>query len=102
MIEIFKDTCTSTIESVPIDLPDIVNILPGSANSNGVLIEKLKRKLSYRLHFYLKAIQPNTIFNSVLYLNQNNICIYGRAIVSGNIVKLSLLSLLLSLLENNF
>ena len=78
MIEIFKDTCTSTIESVPIDLPDIVNILPGSANSNGVLIEKLKRKLSYRLHFYLKAVQPNTIFNSVLYLNQNNICIMAE------------------------
>ena len=39
--------------NTPIDVADVCNILQRPADSNGIAMLKLKRKLQYRDHFYL-------------------------------------------------
>ena len=39
-----------SIRNIPIHVNEITNILPHGANSNGLVIVKLKRKLSFRGH----------------------------------------------------
>ena len=41
--------------NIPIE-SDITNVLPHGADSNGLLIVKLERKLSYRGHVYFEAV----------------------------------------------
>ena len=41
-----------SICNVPIDTNDVTNILPRGADSNGIIMIKLKRKLSFRGHVY--------------------------------------------------
>ena len=54
-----------------IDLADIT-VLPHGADSNGLVVIKLKRKLNYRGHVYFEPVCPETIFLALLYLRQNN------------------------------
>ena len=42
--------------SIPMESDDITNVIPRGADSNGLLIVKLKRKLSYRGHVYFEAV----------------------------------------------
>ena len=39
--------------NIPIDVADVCNTLQRPADSNGIVMVKLKRKLQYRDHFYL-------------------------------------------------
>ena len=57
-----------SICNIPIDLADIAIVLPHGADSNGLVVAELKRKLNYQGHVYL----PETVFHALLYLRQNN------------------------------
>ena len=58
--------------NVPIDVVDICNTLPRPADSNGIVIVKLKRKLQYRGHVYFESVRPDIIFRLLQYLKLNN------------------------------
>ena len=58
--------------NVPIDVADICNTLPRPADSNGIVIVKLKRKLQYRGHVYFESVRPDIIFRLLQYLKLNN------------------------------
>ena len=47
--------------NVPIDVVDVCNTLPRPADSNGIVIVKLKRKLQYRGHIYFESVRPNFV-----------------------------------------
>ena len=61
-----------SICNIPIESDDITNVLPLGADSNGLLIVKLKRKLSCRGHVYFEAVRPELICQALMYLKQNN------------------------------
>ena len=48
-----------SICNVPIDTVDISDGFPGGADSNGLVVIKLKRKLTYRVMFILKQFGQN-------------------------------------------
>ena len=59
-----------SICNVPINTSDIVNTLSQGADSNGILMVKLKRKLMYRGHAYFEAVSPDVV--------PGEICTWGR------------------------
>ena len=58
--------------NVALDADDVCNILPRGADSNGIIMVKLKRKLMYRGHVYFDPVRPNVVLNALQYLKQNN------------------------------
>ena len=44
--------------NVPTDVASTCNTLPRIADSNGLVIVKLKRKLKYRVHVYFEPVRP--------------------------------------------
>ena len=56
-----------SICNVPIDTADITNVLPRGADSNGLVMVKLKRKLSFRGHVYFEAFSRICLFSSCLF-----------------------------------
>ena len=46
---------------IPINLVDVCNTLPRPADSNGIVLVKLKRNLQYRAHFYFGFVRLNLI-----------------------------------------
>ena len=58
--------------NIPIDVVDVSNTLPHPADSNGIIIVKLKRKLQYIRHVYNKSVRPNFILRFLQYLKLNN------------------------------
>ena len=71
--------------NVPIDVADICNTLPRPADSNGIVIVKLKRKLQYRGHVYFESVRPDIIFRLLQYLKLNNWLYYDIEIDVKNI-----------------
>ena len=61
-----------SICNVPVDTNDVANTLPQGADSNGLVMIKLKRKLMYRGHVYFEAVSPNVVMAALSYLKQNN------------------------------
>ena len=57
--------------NVPIDVDFTCNTLPRSADSNGLVIVKLKRKLEYRGHGYFEPVCPSLIFKILQSLKKN-------------------------------
>ena len=43
--------------NVPIDVVDVCKTLSRSADSNGIVLVKLKRKLQYRGHVYFESVR---------------------------------------------
>ena len=60
-----------SICNIPIESDDIIIVLPCGADSNGPIVVKLKRKLSYRGHVYFEAVQPELTHQASMYLKQN-------------------------------
>ena len=58
--------------NVPIDTIDISNALPRQADSNGLLIVKLKCRLEYKGHVYFESVRPYVINQLLQYLKLNN------------------------------
>ena len=61
-----------SICNTPTKSDDINNALPRVTDSNGLLVVKLKRRLSYRGHIYFEAVRPELIHQGLIYLKQNS------------------------------
>ena len=61
-----------SICNIPIRANEITNILQHVADSHGIAIVKLKRKLSFRGHVYFEAVCPESINQALLYLKKYN------------------------------
>ena len=71
--------------NVPIDTVDISNVLPPGADSNGLVVIKLKRKLTYRGHVYFEAVRPELLNQALMYLKENNPLYSDVSVDIGNI-----------------
>ena len=58
--------------NVPIETDAVCNVLPRGADSNGIVMVKLKRKLAFRGHVNFEAVRPDVIFNVLEYLKISN------------------------------
>ena len=81
-----------SICNVPIDTNDVTNILPRGADSNGIIMIKLKRKLSFRGHVYFEAVSPDLVNLALTYLKDNN-HLYSDIVIDVGQIPSSLLSL---------
>ena len=63
-----------TLCNVPIDAVDVCKILPRPADSNRIVIVKLKRKLQYRCYVYFESVRPNVIMRLLQHLKLNTHC----------------------------
>ena len=61
-----------SICNTPVNTADIINVLPHGADSNGLVVAKLKRKLSYHGHLYFEAVRPESVRMALKYLKENN------------------------------
>ena len=61
-----------SICNIPIETDNITNILPHGADSNGLVVVKLKRKMSYRGHVYFEAVRPESLHQALIFLKENN------------------------------
>ena len=71
--------------NVPVDVVDVCKTLPRPADSNGIVIVKLKRKLEYRGHVYFEFLRSNFIMRSMQYLKLNNSLYHGIEINFNNV-----------------
>ena len=61
-----------SICNVPVNTSKIAEVLPQGADSTGLIIVKLKRKLSFKGHVYFQAVSPEAIKMALNYLKENN------------------------------
>ena len=61
-----------SICNVPIDTVDISDVLPRRADSNGLVVIKLKCELTYRGHVSFEAVRPELLNQALMYLKENN------------------------------
>ena len=62
----------NSICNIPIKAGNICNILPRPADSNGLIVVKLKRDLKYRGYLYFEPVCPNVIYEPLHYLKTHN------------------------------
>ena len=62
-----KMETTGTICNVPVDDIDIINLFPRTADSTGLVIVKLKRKLEYGGHVLFEPFMPAFLCNILYY-----------------------------------
>ena len=58
--------------NIPIETMDITNTLPQGADSSGLLMVKLKRKLNFWGHVCFQVVSPESIYAALSYLKENN------------------------------
>ena len=58
--------------NIPIKVANIANVLPRGANSNGLIVVKLKLKSSYHGHAYFKTVCSASLYQALVFLKQNN------------------------------
>ena len=78
-----------SICNVPIDTVDISDLLPRGADSNDLVVIKLKRKLAYRSHVYFEPVRPELLNQALMYLKENNPLYSDVSVDTGNINLLS-------------
>ena len=61
-----------TICNVPVETSDVCKTLPRPADSNGLILVKLKRDLKYRGHVYFEPVRPTVVHNALNYLKSHN------------------------------
>ena len=61
-----------SICNIPIETSDICSILPRPADSNGLIVVKLKRDLKYKGYVYFEPVRPNVIYQALNYLKIHN------------------------------
>ena len=74
-----------SICNVPIDTVDISDVLARGADRNGLVVIKLKRKLTYRGHVYFEAVRPELLNQALMYLKENNPLYSDVSVDIGNI-----------------
>ena len=82
-----------TICNVPIeDVVTYCNNLPRPADSNGLVIAKLKKKLEYRSYSLFEPVRPEFVRNFLNYLKYNN-NLYKSTDINLNNIQHSMLQL---------
>ena len=81
-----------SICNVPVNTANVVNTLPQGADSNGIIMVKLKRKLVYRGHVYFEAVSPDLVWSALQYLKLNN-PLYSDIVIDIGQIPENLLSL---------
>ena len=61
-----------SICNIPFETSNMCNILPRPADSNGLIVVKLKRDLKYKGYVYFKPVRPNVIYQALNYLKTHN------------------------------
>ena len=61
-----------SICNIPVNASDIINVLPHGADSNGLVVVKLKQKLNYRGHLHFEAVHAESVHMALKYLKENN------------------------------
>ena len=59
--------------------------MPQPADSNGIVIVKLRRKLQYRCHVFFESVRPDIIFRLLQYLKLSNLLYHDIEIDVKNI-----------------
>ena len=59
--------------NVPLESDSVCDTLPRGADSNGVVMVKLKRKLMYRGHVYFEPVRPDVIKTALNFLKEHNL-----------------------------
>ena len=54
--------------NVQLKTESVCDILPRSADSNGIVMLKLKRKLMYRGHVFFEVVRPDVVIDTLQYL----------------------------------
>ena len=70
--------------NLPIENMDVNTLLPRQANSNCLVIIKLKRKIEYRDHVYFEPVRPDIILRLLHFLKASNDFYNGVTIVPTN------------------
>ena len=52
----------SNKSNIPIETEDFTNTIPQGADSNGLILVKLKSKLNFRGHEYFEAVSPDSVY----------------------------------------
>ena len=74
-----------SICNISIDSNNIANVLPQGADSNGLLVVKLKRKLNYCGHVYFEVVHSKIIYQALMYLKQSNSLYHDIGLALNNI-----------------
>ena len=82
-----------SICNVPIDTNDVTNILPRGGYSDGIIMIKLKRKLSFRGLVYFEAVSLDLVNLTLTYLLKDNNHLYSEIVIDVGQIPSSLLSL---------
>ena len=61
-----------TICKVPVDVVEVTDLLPRSADSNGIVYVKLKQKLKHHCHVLFKPVRPMFLERLLRFLKENN------------------------------
>ena len=72
--------CSTSIYKV-----DLSDVLPRGADSNGLVVIKLKRKLTYRGYVYFEPVWPELPNQALMYLKENNLLNTDVSVDIGNI-----------------
>ena len=63
---------SSIICNIPINFTNVTNMLPQPADSNGLVIIKLKRRLEYHVQVLFEPVRPVFLKSILNYLTTNN------------------------------
>ena len=74
-----------SICNISTDSNNIANVLPQGADSNGLLVVKLKRKLNYCGHVYFEVVHSKIIYQALMYLKQSNSLYHDIGLALNNI-----------------
>ena len=58
--------------NIPVNVSDVVDVLPRSSHSSGILLVKLKKKIEFKGHVYFEPVSPEKVHSALLYLKVNN------------------------------
>ena len=71
--------------NMPVEIKDVRTLLPRQADSNGLVIIELKRKLEYRGHVYFEPVPPDIVLRLLHFLKANNDLYKDVTIMPSNI-----------------
>ena len=77
---------------VAVEADSMCNILPRGADSNGLILLKLKRKLSYHGHVLFEPVRPEIVKLALNYLKESNF-LYNDVVVHLDNIPFDLMSL---------
>ena len=59
----------AAICNIPVNVSDVVDVLPRSSHSSGILLVKLKKKIEFKGHVYFDSVCLEHILSALLFLN---------------------------------